>query len=286
MQAFVAVVVEGSFTAAAVRLGTDKARLSRVVRRMEDRLGARLLNRSTRHLSVTEVGQEYFERVSTIVAAAEAAEALVAQRNRQPKGRLKLTAPVELGAMHVDGWIAAFLERWPSISVEVEYTNRLVDIIREGFDVAIRVGTLQDSDLSARKLGEVRYGLFAAPAYLQRAAPLRRVDDLRLHALIMHAPRGRPSWTLVNGDATERLTETPRCTVNNTNIAKNLALAGLGIAQLATAMADPHVAEGTLTRVLPGWARTPAPVHAVYASTRYIDPKVRGFVDLCRKAYS
>ena len=173
-----AVVTDGSFTTAADRLGTDKARISRIVSRMEKKLGAQLLTRSTRRLNVTEVGRDYFERAMCILTAAEAAEAAVAQQSREPKGLLKLTAGSEFGTMVVDEWIAAFLRMAPKVTVEAEYTNRLVDIIHEGFDVAIRVGALEDSGLSARKLGEVSYGLYAAPGYLKRgpSLPARRSD--------------------------------------------------------------------------------------------------------------
>ncbi|MBE1506690.1 LysR family transcriptional regulator [Rhizobium viscosum] len=285
MQAFIAVVTEGSFTAAAERLETDKAQVSRIVRRMEEKLGARLLNRSTRHLSVTEVGRDYFERASSILTAAEAAEASVAQQAQEPKGRLKVTAGAEFGTTQVDGWIAAFLRKWPKVAVEAEYTNRLVDIIHEGIDVAIRIGPLQDSELSARRLGELTYGLYASPEYLQNAASIRTIDDLKHHDLIMHAPRGRPAWTLVNGEKTAKVSREPRCVLNNTMAARNLALSGLGIVQLPKYMAEHHVGDGSLVGVLPGWARVPVPVHAVFASTRFMDPKVRGFVDLCRDRF-
>lgn len=285
MQAFIVVVTEGSFTAAAERLETDKARVSRIVRRLEEKLGARLLNRSTRHLSVTEVGRDYFERASSILAAAEAAEAAVAQRIQEPKGRLKVTAGAEFGTMRVDSWVAAFLHKWPKVIVEAEYTNRLVDIVHEGVDVAVRIGPLQSSELSARRLGELTYGLYASSDYLRNAVPICTIDDLKRCALIMHAPRGRPTWTLVNGERAEKVWQTPRCAVNNTMAARNLALSGLGIVQLPRYMAEPHVAQGALVRVLPGWAGSPVPVHAVFASTRYMDPKVRGFVDFCRDGF-
>ncbi|TIV22506.1 MAG: LysR family transcriptional regulator [Mesorhizobium sp.] len=285
MQVFVAVVTEESFTAAADRLETDKARVSRIVQRIEEKLGARLLNRSTRRLSVTEVGRDYFERASSILAAAEAAQAAVAQQSQEPKGRLKITATPEFGTTRVDNWIAAYLSKWPKVTVEAVYSIRFVDIIHEGIDVAIRIGTLQDSDLSARKLGEITYGLYAAPGYLKDAATLRTVDDLKRHDLIMKTSSGRASWTLVNGQATEKVSQAPRCAIDNIVAAKNLTVFGLGVAQLPQFMAEPHVAEGSLVRVLPGWASIPMPVHAVFASTRYMDPKVRGFVDLCRVAF-
>lgn len=169
--------------------------------------------------------------------------------------------------------------------MEAVYSIRFVDIIHEGIDVAIRIGTLQDSDLSARKLGEITYGLYAAPGYLKDAAALRTVDDLKRHDLIMKTSSGRASWTLVNGQATEKVSQAPRCAIDNIVAAKNLTVFGLGVAQLPQFMAEPHVAEGSLVRVLPGWASIPMPVHAVFASTRYMDPKVRGFVDLCRVAF-
>lgn len=286
MRTFVAVVTDGSFTTAADRLGTDKARVSRIVRRMEEKLGARLLTRSTRRLSVTEVGRDYFERAVSILTAAEAAEAAVAQQSREPKGLLRITAGSEFGPMVVDEWIARFLKMAPKVTVEVEYTNRLVDIIHEGIDVAVRVGTLPDSGLSARRLGEVAYGLYAAPEYLKGAPALADVADLKAHALILKTLRGRASWALVNGPRTAEIVETPRAAVNSTIAALNLALAGVGIGQLPRFMGEPYVADGRLVPVLPGWAEAPAPVHAVFASSRYMDPKVRGFVDLCVGAFT
>lgn len=285
MQVFVTVVTEASFTAAAERLETDKARVSRIVQRIEEKLGARLLNRSTRRLSVTEGGRDYFERASSILAAAEAAEAAVAQRNQEPSGRLKITATPEFGTTRVDDWIAAYLRTWPKVTVEAIYSIRAVDIIHEGIDVAIRIGMLQDSDLSARKLGEIAYGLYASPDYLKRAAILRTVDDLKRHDLIMKTSSGRATWTLVNGEASEKVSLAPRCALDNMIALKNLAVSGLGIAQLPRYMAERHLAESTLIHVLPGWASSPMPVHAVFASTRYMDPKVRGFVDLCLDAF-
>lgn len=285
MQAFITVVTEGSFTAAAERLDTDKARISRSVRRVEEKLGVRLLNRSTRHVSVTEIGREYFERVASILAAAEAAEAAVAQQTQEPRGRLKVTAGVEFGTTQVDGWIANFLQRWTKVTVETEYTNRIIDLVHENFDVAIRIGPLQDSGLSVRKLGELTYGLYASPEYLGQRPDIGDVGNLADHDLIMHVPRGRPSWNLVNGNQTEKVTHAPRCVVNNTITARNMALSGLGVVQLPRYLAGPHVYDGTLKIVLPGWSRSPVPVHAVFTSTRYMDPKVRSFIDLCRERF-
>lgn len=285
MRTFVAVVTDGSFTSAAERLGTDKARVSRIVRRMEEKLGARLLARSTRRLSVTEVGRDYFERAMGILTAAEAAEAAVAHQSGEPKGLLRITAGSEFGTMVVDRWIAAFLRATPKVTVDAEYTNRIVDLIHEGLDVAIRVGPLQDSGLSARRLGEVDYGLYATPECLARGPAIETVGDLKHHDLVMKSSRGRPRWMLVDGTVAEQVSASPRAAVNSTIAAKNLALGSVGIAQLPRFMAAPHVATGELVAVLPGWAEVPAPVHAVFASSRYMDPKVRRFVDHCVAAF-
>ncbi|HEX7764942.1 MAG TPA: LysR family transcriptional regulator [Cellvibrio sp.] len=281
MKAFVAVVTDGSFTTAAVRLGSDKARVSRIISRMEEKLGVQLLIRSTRSLYVTEVGRDYFERALSILTAAEAAESAVAQQSGELKGLLKVTAGAEFGAMVVDGWIAEFLGLSPKVTVETEYTNRLVDIIHEGVDIAVRVGALQDSGLSARKLGEVTYGLYASSDYLAARPELSQVSDLKYHDLIMKTQRGRPMWALTNGSHAENIAESPRAAVNSIITARNLALAGVGIAQLPRFLAEPHLKDGTLSLILSDWAQAPAPVHAVFASSRYMDPKVRSFVDLC-----
>jgi DNA-binding transcriptional LysR family regulator len=153
-------------------------------------------------------------------------------------------------------------------------------------DVAIRVGALQDSELSARRLGEITYGLYATPDYLGCGPALSVVSDLDHHDLIMKTSRGRSNWMLVNGPVTANVTKQPRAAVSSIITAKNLALEGLGITQLPRFIAEPHVANGELACVLPGWAEIPAPVHAVFPSSRYMDPKVRGFVDTCRKAFA
>ena len=172
LQAFVKVVQTGSFTRAADALHTQKAYLSRVVTQLEKELGARLLERTTRSLSLTEIGREFFERAVGILASVEDAQRAVQKAQGEPRGVLKLTCGVEFGMIAVSGWIAAYLERYPQVLVDAEFTGRIVDIVHEGFDLAIRVGPLADSTLTARKLGELRYGLFAAPAYLaRRAAP-------------------------------------------------------------------------------------------------------------------
>ncbi len=280
MATFVAVVQRGSFTSAADALETDKGRVSRSVTRLEKKLGARLLERSTRSLRVTEVGREFFERSVSVLTAVEETEAAIANQLGAPSGTLKLTTGPEFGTLVVDRWISAYLLRYPKVRVETEYTNRVTDIIHEGFDVAIRVGPLGDSDLSARRLMELTYGLYAAPSYAAGAIEPATPDDLKAHDLIMFAPRGRAVWKLVNGRASATVSKTARCSVNNNLSALAMAKASLGIALLPDFMAKPALEDGLLKRVLPSWGRIPVPVHAVFTSSRYMAPKVRAFVDL------
>ncbi|CAI4157060.1 LysR family transcriptional regulator [Alteromonas macleodii] len=281
MKAFVAVVNDGSFTAAAERLNTDKARVSRIISRVEEKLGVQLLTRSTRSLNVTEIGKNYYERAVAILSAAEAAEVAVAQKNGVPRGLLKITAGSEFGTAIVDSWISKFLVLHPLINVETLYTNRQVDLIHEGIDVAVRIGHLPDSELSARKLGEINYGLYASKTYCQTNGCPKTVDSLSVHKLIMKSSRGKACWELESGGETVLFEGQPRACVNSILSALNLSLAGIGIAQLPDFIARRHVEDGNLLLLLPEWKPLSQPVHLLFASSKFMDPKVRSFIDFC-----
>lgn len=281
LQAFVKVVQTGSFTRAADALHTQKAYLSRVVTQLEKELGARLLERTTRSLSLTEIGREFFERAVGILASVEDAQRAVQKAQGEPRGVLKLTCGVEFGMIAVSGWIAAYLERYPQVRVDAEFTGRIVDIVHEGFDLAIRVGPLADSTLTARKLGELRYGLFAGPAYLARRSAPEHPAELETHDVLSFAGGShQATWTLSCGHQQERVTLQPRMKANNVFAVRDAAIAGLGIAQLPLIVAAPTVQAGQLSQILGAWSLPAVPVHAVFASARYLTPKVRGFIDL------
>lgn len=281
LQAFVKVVQSGSFTRAADALQTHKAHLSRVVGQLERELGARLLERSTRSLSLTEVGREFFERSTGILASVEDARLAVQQALGEPRGTLRLTCGVEFGMLAVGRWINQFLQTYPQVKVDAEITGRVVDIVHEGFDLAIRLGPLADSTLTARRLGSLSYGLYAAPRYLQGRASPRSPDDLSRHDLLLFAHAGRRGgWSLSNGAKTQRVAVTPRFRASNTFNVRDAAEQGLGIALLPRLVADPLVADGRLRAVLKTWNPPEVPVHAVFASARFLAPKVRAFVDL------
>lgn len=207
LRAFVKVTQTGSFTRAAEALGTRKAHLSRVIAALEKDLGVRLLARTTRSLSLTEIGRDFFERAMGILGAVEDAERAVQNAQGEPRGVLKLTCGVEFGMIAVSGWIATCLERHPEVRVDADFTSRVVDIVHEGFDLAIRVGPLADSALVARRLGDLHYGLYASGNYLDRRGTPVRPEDLVAHDTLAFAGGSHQStWALSADEITERIT--------------------------------------------------------------------------------
>jgi len=280
LEIFRAVVDAGSFTAAGEALDKDKAHISRVVSRLEKRLDVQLLQRSTRRLNITEMGREFYQRACGILAALEETEASIARAHGEPRGVLKVTAGTEFGLMRVNHWIAEYLQRYPEVRVEADFSNRVVDVNHEGIDVAIRVGPLVDSELSVRPLGEICYGLYASPAYVQDRGQPQSLKDLFQHSLIMFTPRGKPVWPMVCGQQREDVRGEAVCVTNSNLAARDLAVKGLGIALLPHFQAAPLVAQEHLTPVLKEWERVPVAVSALFTSSRYMTPKVRAFVDL------
>lgn len=285
LRTLVAVVTSGTFTAAAEALGTDKAHVSRIVTRLEKKLGARLFERSTRRLSVTEIGRDVYERASGILQALEETENSVAQSQGTPTGTLKLTAGPEFGVLVVNSWIASYLREYPDVRVEAEFSNRVLDIIHEGIDVAIRVGPLSDSELSARKLGEVAYHFYASPGYLRDKGPIAHLEDLDHHDSVAFTPRGAPHWTVFRAREKQTVSPKPKYQVDNNQAALGMTIEGMGVCLLPSFMAATAVRNRTLDIVLPEWRPSPVPVHAVFPSTRYLAPKVRAFVDLAKEKF-
>jgi len=281
LQAFVKVVQTGSFTRAADALNTQKAHVSRVVTQLERELGVRLLERTTRSLSLTEVGREFFERSVGILGSVDDAQRMVQKAQGEPRGTLKLTCGVEFGMIAVSGWISAYLQRHPQVNVDADFTSRVVDMVHEGFDLAIRIGPLADSTLAARKLGELHYGLFASPMCWERVPLPTHPDQLTEHpALAFAGGSHQPVWTLQHGDTTVRVPLQTRLKASNVFAVRDAAASALGIAQLPLIVAAPAVAKRQLVQVLADWSLPSVPVNAVFASARYLTPKVRAFIDL------
>ncbi len=284
LRAFAQVAQQASFTRAADALGVQKSQVSRQVAQLEAALGLKLMERSTRHLSLTEAGRELLARARAILDAVDDTLRMAQQVHGEPQGVLRLTCGVEFGMLAVSGWIARYLERYPKASVEADFTARVVDLVHDGFDLAIRVGPIEPSRLVARPLGEVQYGLFASPDYL-RAHPLDAGPEaLARRPLLLFLGGGRPRpWTLNHASlpaCSLRPGEGARLRVNNVYAVRDAVLAGQGIGQLPLLLARDALAAGQLRRVLPDWSPQPAPIHAVYPSNRFLAPKVRAFIDL------
>jgi LysR family transcriptional regulator, regulator for bpeEF and oprC len=286
LEAFCKVAQAGSFTAAAEVLGTDKARLSRTVAALERELGLRLLERSTRSLRVTDGGQAVYERALAILGASEELLQFAHAQQAEPSGTLRLTCGNDFALVAANRWITGYLQRWPQMAVDVDFSSRRIDLVHEGYDLALRVGPLDDSRLAARLLGSLRYGLFASPAYLARAGTPADPAQLREHTLLMFSTgSGRTEWTLLPpepGAAVERIERRggapTRVRAGSISLLLQACLAGLGVARLPLHTVQAHAA-GALAPVLPAWTPQPVPVHAVFPSNRFVAPKVRAFID-------
>ncbi|MGE5182773.1 MAG: LysR substrate-binding domain-containing protein [Acidobacteriota bacterium] len=282
---FTKVVETKSFTGAADVLGLPKSTVSRKLAQLEERLGVRLVQRTTRKLALTEIGEAYYERCSRIVADLAAAEQLVTDMQATPRGRLRVSTSVDFATHYVGSIIADFLAEHPDVNIELEANDRLVDLIEDGFDVAIRFGTLPESTLIARRLCSVGLGLVAAPSYIARRGTPKTIEELDEHDRVLFAPSSRnPSWTLVSGDATYEFGRPSRFASNNYGAVRDVALAGGGIALMSDFMLADDLASGALVRVLAEWSTRPAEIHAVYPARQNLPPRLTLFLDHLAKA--
>jgi DNA-binding transcriptional LysR family regulator len=282
---FTRVVQSGSFTGAARALDTTKSSVSRKVTELEDRLGARLLQRTTRKLSLTDVGRAYYESCARIIAELEAADLAVGRTQSAPRGLLRVTVPLSFSLF--GGIVAEFLARHPDVQVEIVATDRQVDLVEEGFDLAIRAGVLADSTLIARPLGSIRRLLVAAPGYLKQHGQPKVPADLEKHACLVFAAAPAPvQWTLRSQGRAVKVAAHARLAGNDFELLREAARTGLGIASLPEYLCTDDFARGRLRPVLGKWCTDVTPVHAVYPTTRHLSPKVITFVELVRSWFS
>lgn len=278
--AFAAVAETGSFTAAAIRLRISKSAVSAQVQRLEERLGLALLRRTTRRVSLTEAGTTYQRHCLAILAEAEAAEQAAMALHREPRGTLRIAAPDTFGWMHVAPALSGFRERFPEVSIELRLDERHVNLLDEGLDLAIRIGTLPDSPLVVRRLAASRMLLVAAPAYLKRAGAPKSPADLDRHDCLCFPPLWRDGhWHLLAGQAEARVPATGTLVSNSAEVLRAAALQGLGIAMLPAWAVSEDIRGGRLKAVLPPWAPASGSIHAVYADERRMSAKVKAFVD-------
>ena len=280
MQAFVHVVEAGSFVRAAEKLGASTSSVSRLIADLEAHLGARLLNRTTRKLSLTETGQAYYERCVQLLADIDEAETAAGAAAETPSGRLKLTCPYNLLAQPIAPALAEFGRRHPQVSFDVTVADRVIDLVEEGFDLAVRIGAPGGEKLVARRLGATQLVACASPAYLRAHGVPVAPADLARHSALTYAYVSSPfQWRLVDaqGHAHEARVGGP-LHANSGELLVAAAVAGMGIVFEPDFVVAPSLARGELQRVLPGFASPKLDVWAVYPSRRHLSAKVRTFV--------
>jgi DNA-binding transcriptional LysR family regulator len=281
MQAFVAVADLRGFAPAARKLGLSPSGVTRLVAALEDRLGARLLQRTTRSVTLTDVGARYLERIRRILADVEEAEASAEGERNRPSGRLVVSAPVGFGRLHVSPLMSAYLTRYPEVSAELRLADRMINLVEDGVDLAVRIGHLADSSLVARHVGEMRRIVVGSPAYLKQRGEPKTPQAIASHATIQFgAMSASPDWRFVEGNREIRVACTPRFTTNSADAAIQYAEQGGGLTRVLAYQAADAIKAGRLNIVLEKFEEPPQPIHLVYPTSRLLSAKVRAFVDL------
>ena len=284
LEIFARVVAAGSMSAAGRELGLSPAVVSKRLRRLEDRLGTRLMQRTTRQISLTEAGQGFYERVVAILAGIEEAEAFVSRRSALAHGVLKVSAPTSFGRMHIAPHINTFMQANPDLGVNLMLRDEFVDIVGDGYDLAIRIAELSDSSLVARKLAPVRRVLVASPDYIKRHGTPDTLDGLEDHICL--APHNNDTWKLEGPQGEVIHRPTGPLQTNSSEVVREAVIGGVGIALRSTWDIGAELADGRLVQVLPAYqgSRNVA-IHAVYASRRFLPAKVRLFIDYLADLY-
>lgn len=282
---FAAIVESGSLSGAARLLKLSASMVSKRLSALERRLGAQLVQRTTRRLSLTDVGEIFYERVAAILAASSEAEAMVAGRAGAPAGRLRISAPTSFGRLHVAPHLKDFLDLYPAITLEIDLADRYVDILAERIDVAIRIGPPPDRALSATRLAPNRRLLCAAPGYLERFGRPKHPTDLRAHRLL--AAAGQLPWRLDGPEGPILIDGEPFVRTNSSEVVRELTLCGAGIALRSTWDVASELRDGRLLPLLPGYeGAAEIGIHAVRPAGELIPPSVQAFIDFFKTIYS
>lgn len=277
---FVEVARLGSFSAAAAKLAISTSSVSRSVTHLETRLGVRLLQRTTRSLHITEAGHAYFRRCETLLARLDAADALADESGEPFSGRLRMSVSSGLSDVKIMPALNQFMRTHPQLSIELFVGNRYVDLVDEGYDLAIRVGQPSNDGLIVRRIGENARALVASPRYIEHRGRPRRPAALAQHSLLVlaNAAPGQP-WQFTRGIEQADIVPRGQLLSNHTPALRQAAIAGLGIAVLPAMLIEQDLADGSLLELLPKWARHKQPINAVFPSSRYIPARVRALVD-------
>ena len=278
LEIFARVARTGNMSAAGREMNLSPAVVSKRISLLEERLGTRLFQRTTRQLTLTETGEGYFKRVVDILSLVEEAEDFVSRRNTKPRGILKVSVPTSFGRRHVTPHLAAFMTRYPDIALDVHLSDTFVDIIREGFDFAIRIGDLEDSSLVARKLASDMRVLCASPTYLAHAAPLRSIADLEHHNCLVAG--AQDTWHLEGPDGIKNVRPVSSLRTNSCDFVREAIINGLGIGLRSTWEIGSELERGELVRVLPSYkGASNHAIHAVYPSRDFLPAKVNIFIE-------
>jgi DNA-binding transcriptional LysR family regulator len=280
MAIFVEVVNQEGFTAAAEKLGLSRAQVSKSVMQLEAHLGTRLLNRTTRRVSLTEVGRVYHERCVAILADIEEIEGMAGEQTDKPRGTLRLSAPNSFGILHLNEVIPRYIKQYPQVRISLSLSDRLIDVVAEGFDLVIRIAAPEDSSLIARKIAPCRRVFCAAPGYLEQSGIPRVPQDLAIHPCLVYSNDLRPdTWVLHGPNGAESIKVNGPVCADNGDALKAAAVAGLGVALLPTFIVGPELRAGRLQQVLTNYCPPEISIYAVFPSRRYLSAKVRTFVD-------
>jgi DNA-binding transcriptional LysR family regulator len=281
MQAFVAVADLRGFAPAARKLGLSPSAVTRLVAALEDRLGARLLQRTTRSVTLTDTGARYLERIRRVLADVEEAEGSVQAERTRPSGRLVVSAPIGFGRLHVSPVMSAWLKRYPEVSAELRLSDRVINLVEDGVDLAVRIGHLADSSLVARHVGEMRRILVASSGYLKRRGEPKTPEAIVSHETIQFgATTSPPDWRFADGSREIRVASTPRFTTNSADAAIQYAEQGGGLVRVMAYQAAAAIKAGRLKIVLAKFEQPALPIHIVYPTSRLLSAKVRTFIDL------
>ncbi|CAN7723413.1 LysR family transcriptional regulator [Pseudoduganella sp. LjRoot289] len=281
MTVFVAVGEEESFAGGARRLGMSPPAVTRAIAALEERLGVRLLERTTRHVRVTEAGQRYLDDARRIIAEADEADEAAAGSNAAPRGHLSVTAPVLFGRHYVTPGIVDYLRRYPGMEVNAMFVDRVTNMMEEGIDVGVRIGELPDSSMRAVPVGHVRRVICAAPSYLAAYGAPQTPEQLAQHTIVQSAGSSTPpDWRFASAGRVQSLRFQPRLVVNSNDAAIEAVRQGFGVTRLLSYQAAPLLASGELQLVLEDYATPGIPVNIVHRDSRQGSVRIRSFVDL------
>lgn len=281
MSVFVAVAEEESFAGAARRLGMSPPAVTRAIAALEDRLGVKLLNRTTRYVRVTDAGERYLDDARRVIAAADEADEAAVGINAEPRGHMTITAPVLFGRMYIMPGIVDYLRTYPDTTVSALFLDRVVNMLEEGVDVGIRIGELSDSSYRALRVGQVRRVICASPAYLKKNGIPQNPQDLKQHLVIVASSLSQSvEWRFVDNGEPVAVRIKPRLTVSSNDGAIEAAVQGLGVTRLMSYQVAPLLAAGKLKIVLSEFESPSVPIHIIHREGRHASTKMRAFIDM------